>query len=261
MAKRTRRAARKATSSRKAKGARRTAPNKRSGGKRRVTARSGSGRRKTARGKATSAKTRRKPRSASAASPKRKSQTRQTRRSKPQIGGTGREETLAQTPETGRSSQGPTNPMPTKRSTGTPSGAGNVRHVPGLERARRQLREVDETVASPPSSLNPNRLSPSAARSGRQELRESLREHSETSPELTGGDVDADWEDAYSVGDEAPGGDNPTPDQDRVDDIGKALGVEYQDNEPLKGSDKVAERDRHRWELDPASSEDYQDRD
>jgi hypothetical protein len=53
---------------------------------------------------------------------------------------------------------------------------------------------------------------------------------------MTGGDVDADWEDAYSVGDEAPGGDNPTPDQDRVDDIGKALGVTYEDNEELKAS-------------------------
>ena len=183
------------------------------------------------------------------------------RRAKPRRGGTGREETLAQTPETGRSRRGPTNPMPTKRSTGTPSGAGTIRQAPGLERARRQLREVDETVPSPPSSLDPNRRTASAAGSGRQELRESLREHHETSPELTGGDVDADWEDAYSVGDEAPGGDNPTPDQDRVDDIGKALGVEYQDNEPLKGSDKLAERDRHRWELDPASSEDYPDRD
>ena len=37
-----------------------------------------------------------------------------------------------------------------------------------------------------------------------------------------------------SAGDEAPGGDNPTPDQDIVDDIGKALGVEYQDNEELQ---------------------------
>ena len=35
---------------------------------------------------------------------------------------------------------------------------------------------------------------------------------------MTAGDVDADWEEAYAVGDEAPGGDNPTPDQDRVDD-------------------------------------------
>ena len=92
-------------------------------------------------------------------------------------------------------------------------------------------------------------------------MREALDEHNETSPVLTGGDVDADWEDAYAVGDEAPGGDNPTPDQDRVDDIGKALGVEYQDNEELRAADKVADRDRHRWELDPASSEDYRDRD
>ena len=58
---------------------------------------------------------------------------------------------------------------------------------------------------------------------------------------MTGGDVDADWESAYSVGDEAPGGDNPTPDQDIVDDIGRAVGVEYQDNEELKGADKVAQ--------------------
>jgi hypothetical protein len=92
-------------------------------------------------------------------------------------------------------------------------------------------------------------------------MREARLEHNETSPVLTGGDVDANWEDAYSVGDEAPGGDNPTPDQDRVDDIGKALGVEYQDNEELRASDKIADRDRHRWELDPASSEDYRDRD
>ena len=77
---------------------------------------------------------------------------------------------------------------------------------------------------------------------------------------LTGGDLDADAENAYFSGEEAPGGDNPTPDQDIVDDIGKAIGVEYQDNEELRTTDKVTERDRHRWELDPASSEDYKDR-
>jgi hypothetical protein len=80
-------------------------------------------------------------------------------------------------------------------------------------------------------------------------------------PSLTGGDVDVDLEDAYFTGDEAPGGDNPTPDQDIVEDIGRALGVEYQDNEELKAVEKVEERDRKRWELDPASSEDYKDRD
>ena len=99
----------------------------------------------------------------------------------------------------------------------------------------------------------------SAARSGREALQHSLRDH-KGMPELTGGDVDADWENAYFSGEEAPGGDNPTPDQDIVDDIGKALGVEYQDNEELKASEKVIERDKHRWELDPASSEDYKER-
>jgi hypothetical protein len=59
---------------------------------------------------------------------------------------------------------------------------------------------------------------------------------------------------------ELSGGSNPTPDQDSVDDVGKAVGVEYQDNEPLKFGDKVAERDERRWELDPASSEDYRAR-
>ena len=52
---------------------------------------------------------------------------------------------------------------------------------------------------------------------------------------MTAGDVDADWEEAYAVGDEAPGGDNPTPDQDRVDDIGKALGVEYRGQRRAEG--------------------------
>jgi hypothetical protein len=126
---------------------------------------------------------------------------------------------------------------------------------PNLDRERRTIRE-DELVPSPPSSLTLDR-SASAARSGRAELEERLREHTSTGPALTAGDVDANWEDAEAIGDEAPGGDNPTPDQDVVDEIGRAIGVEYEDDEELRGSEKIAERDRHRWELDPASREDY----
>jgi hypothetical protein len=111
-------------------------------------------------------------------------------------------------------------------------------------------------VPTPPSSLDLDRHA-SAASSGRRELQERLQEHTETGPALTGGDVDANWEAAYSSGDEAPGGDNPTPGQDRVEDIGRSLGVEYDDAEELKSTDKISERDKHRWELDPASSEDY----
>jgi hypothetical protein len=77
---------------------------------------------------------------------------------------------------------------------------------------------------------------------------------------LAAGDRDVNPESAGTVGDETPGGDNPTPDMDVVDLIGRSLGVEYEDNEELKGADKIAERDRRRWELDPASSEDYKDR-
>lgn len=133
------------------------------------------------------------------------------------------------------------------------------RKAPNLERDRKRLADSEETSPSAPSTLDYDRHG-SAARTGRAEMREARQEHTATSPALTGGDVDADWEDAYAVGDEAPGGDNPTPDQDRVDDIGKALGVQYNDNEELKGADKIQERDRHRWELDPASSDDYTDR-
>jgi hypothetical protein len=130
----------------------------------------------------------------------------------------------------------------------------------GPARLDRKRRTLDESVPTPPSSLDMERRG-SAARTGRSELREQLDQHgSEISPAITGGDVDADWEEAYFTGDEAPGGDNPTPDQDIVDDIGRALGVEYQDAEELKASDKLIERDKHRWELDPASSEDYKDR-
>jgi hypothetical protein len=133
-----------------------------------------------------------------------------------------------------------------------------ARRAPALDRARRIVLD-DDIVQTPPSSLDLNRTA-SAARTGRRELLERLDEHTETSPALTAGDVDADWEGAYSVGDEAPGGDNPTPDQDVVDDIGKAVGVQYEDNEELKGEAKITKRDKHRWELDPASSEDYEER-
>jgi hypothetical protein len=133
-----------------------------------------------------------------------------------------------------------------------------ARTAPGLNRERRRISD-DDFLPSPPSSLDLDR-SASAARSGRRELREKYDEHTETGPAMTGGDIDADWESAYSVGDEAPGGDNMTPDQDIVDDIGKAVGVQYNDNEELKGEKKISDRDRHRWELDPASSDDWEDR-
>ena len=129
--------------------------------------------------------------------------------------------------------------------------------VARLDRARRTL--ADAEPHSTPSSLDMDRHG-SAARTGRAERAQSLREHHGMEG-VTGGDPDVDIEDAYFTGEEAPGGDNPTPDQDIVEDIGKALGVTYNDNEELKGADKLVERDKHRWELDPASAEDFTEHD
>lgn len=129
-------------------------------------------------------------------------------------------------------------------------------HVPALDRQR---RTVAESTPSAPSSFVSNRHA-SAASSGADELRVRLASHTGTGPAITAGDVDANWEAAETVGDEAPGGDNPTPDQDVVDEIGRALGVEYDDDEELQGGDEIAARDHDRWELDPASSDDFDER-
>ncbi len=135
--------------------------------------------------------------------------------------------------------------------------AGRPRIAPRLERERRTLR--DDLVQTPPSSLDMVRHG-TAARSGRADIAHQRRMHSGMPESITGGDVDVDVQDAYFTGDEAPGGDNPSPDLEVVDDIGRALGVQYEDAEELKSSDKIIERDRHRWEYDPASAEDYKER-
>jgi len=121
-----------------------------------------------------------------------------------------------------------------------------------IDRPRKTVADLHGT----PSSLGMGSLS-SAARTGQQEFKEKLRKNTSASPALTAGDVDADWQSAEAVGDEAPGGDNPTPDQDVVDEIGRALGVEYEDDEELQGGAEITERDAHRWELDPSSKDDF----
>jgi len=40
-------------------------------------------------------------------------------------------------------------------------------------------------------------------------------------------------------------------------DIGEAIGLTYRDGEELRFGRKEAERDEHRWELDPPSSDDW----
>lgn len=82
-------------------------------------------------------------------------------------------------------------------------------------------------------------------------LLEERLSHADSTPVLSGGDLDADWQRAGSSGEEAVGGGVPTPDQDVVDEIGRALGVEQGATAPVTTSDEILrDRDRRRWELE-----------
>ena len=89
-----------------------------------------------------------------------------------------------------------------------------------------------------------------------RQFEEELAQHTSTSPKLTGGDVDADWQRADSSGEEAVGGSVATPDQDNVDALGDALGVPRAPDEELRTSEEILEgRDRHRWEAEDTPGE------
>jgi hypothetical protein len=91
---------------------------------------------------------------------------------------------------------------------------------------------------------------------GAHRTAQELEQHKSTGPELTGGDLDADWQGAEAVGDEAVGGHAPTPDQNVVDEIGRAVGIDEIDGKELHTSEEVvAQRDHDRWELDPRSAD------
>jgi hypothetical protein len=116
---------------------------------------------------------------------------------------------------------------------------------PEYEASREVRREFDEAAQ--------------LGSAGRPGLVDKLLDHHSTSPRLSGGDIDAAWEDA-DVGEESVGGGNPTPDQNVVEELGEAVGLTYEDNEPLHTTEKLDARDENRWELDPASSEGYEER-
>ncbi len=65
------------------------------------------------------------------------------------------------------------------------------------------------------------------------------------------GDPDDRPTDNAFVGDDTPGGDSPTPDQNQVDDIGRAYGVQEEDSGALRTSSEILDRrDQRRGFLD-----------
>ncbi|MEG4800964.1 DUF6335 family protein [Microcoleus sp. ARI1-B5] len=91
-------------------------------------------------------------------------------------------------------------------------------------------------------------------------LNDSSSEYGSSSSEVSGGDGDAAAEQESATGEELVGGSAPTPDQDIVDELGAAAGIEMPESAILHTADMLDRRDESRWELDPSSAEDYQER-
>ena len=89
----------------------------------------------------------------------------------------------------------------------------------------------------------------SSAPKAPQELLDRINENHAASPAAAGGDIDAEWEDVNDSGAESVFGHNPTPDQSDVEENAHAMGIDYEDNEPLDLLEKIEKRDRDRFEL------------
>lgn len=87
-----------------------------------------------------------------------------------------------------------------------------------------------------------------------------LQRLSHRGADVTGGDPDDDWYQAEVVGEEAVGGENPTPDQNVTEYLQRSMGIAAADGESVRTQMKLAHRDHDRWELNPESAEDYSDR-
>jgi hypothetical protein len=133
------------------------------------------------------------------------------------------------------------------------------------KRTRKQQQEAtpEPAAARPPESELDREIAEdfqerqNLSEEGRDQLARKLRDHHQLSPVLSAGDVDAAWDTARESGEETFTGHAPTPDQDRVDEMGAAAGLTYKDDEPLQYG-KVAKRDERRWELDPRSGQEEQ---
>jgi hypothetical protein len=113
----------------------------------------------------------------------------------------------------------------------------------GPRSTRASRRPQEDLEGPPPREATIIRPDPE------RDFERELRQHTATSPKLSGGDVDADWQRAASVGEEAVGGSVATPDQNIVDQLGEALGVPRAPDEEFRTSQEILEgRDRHRGE-------------
>jgi hypothetical protein len=92
------------------------------------------------------------------------------------------------------------------------------------------------------------------------EMLEASAQPMASSTGATGGDIYANQYQAEVAGEEAVGGTTPTPDQNVTEDLEAAVGLPMDDRAFLRTNEILEQRDDRRWELDPTSAEDYQER-
>ena len=112
---------------------------------------------------------------------------------------------------------------------------------------RPRLAPVEE---SPREVVSPTAVAAEALRTGVLPLASRRRRDAFDDETLLVGDPDDSSMANEYVGEETPGGSTPTPDQNDVDAIGRAYGLQEEDTGRLQSAgDVLARRDRHRSEL------------
>ena len=71
---------------------------------------------------------------------------------------------------------------------------------------------------------------------------------------LSGAELEDDAYRAEVNGDEAVGGTTAIPSQNDTEELAEAVGVTIEDGSPIAIEEMMEDRDRDRWELDPASA-------
>ena len=119
-----------------------------------------------------------------------------------------------------------------------------------------ELVSAQEERQEPEHESSLTAVATEAAQTGVPDL-EALREELPGQDSiLTAGDPDVDPLSNEYSGEEVPGASTPAPDQNNVDDIGRAYGLSnLDDGALLSAEDLVSRRDAHRWELDPRSKD------
>ena len=140
----------------------------------------------------------------------------------------------------------------------------NKNQLNALNSSLEQLLESPPDVVNLDSQLgtegsNPMMLGLVDRDTGMGRILRKLRTTMLSGSDVTGGDLDDNLYQAEVVGEEAVGGQTPTPDQNVTEELLHSMGISSVEGESVRTEEKLEWRDKKRWELDPESAEDYQE--